>query len=152
MPCLRERREDIPELISVFMSCYCKKYKKAEISISQRMLTEIKNYCWPGNVRELEHVIERFVLLYDGSVNGDLLLIELLDHEVCCVGTGEADGAGSQRDINGALLSGKTIKERERERIERALENCDLNISRTASVLGMSRSTLYRKLRVFNLR
>lgn len=151
MPSLRERREDIPDLVSTFMSFYCKKYNRDGIVISRNLLKELENYCWLGNVRELEHVIERFVLLYDGSANGDMLLFELLDHEVCCGGRKELDDAEALPGLSAGVLFGKTIRERERERIARALENGNLNISRAASLLGMSRSTLYRKLKVYHL-
>jgi transcriptional regulator with PAS, ATPase and Fis domain len=152
MPSLRERREDIPDLVSTFISCYCKKYHKDEISISHKMLHEMESYCWAGNVREMEHVIERFVLLYDGSVPGDMLLYDLLDHAVCCGGRMQADGVSALPDQNDGLLSFKTLREREKDRIARALEHSNLNISRTASLLGMSRSTLYRKLKVYHLK
>ncbi len=152
MPSLRERREDIPELVSKFILHYCKKYRKKEIQISNKMLKGLKNYCWAGNVRELENIMERFVLLYDGSAKGDLLLDELLDHEVCCGGRKQPSGFKAlPEDVNEDLLSAKTIKEQERQRIVRALNYSNFNISRAASLLGMSRSTLYRKLKGHNL-
>jgi PAS domain S-box-containing protein len=151
MPSLRERKEDIPDLVSKFISCYCTKYDKEEISISHKMLRELESYCWAGNVREMEHVIERFVLLYDGSVPGDVLLHDLLDHAVCYGGGRQTDSVRALCDQNDGILSFKTIREREKERIARALENSNLNISRAASLLGMSRSTLYRKLKAYHL-
>jgi len=150
MPSLRERREDIPDLVSKFVSFYCKKYGKKQISISNNMLKKLKNYCWAGNVRELQNIIERFVLLYDGSVKGEALLNELLDHEVCCGGRRQFHGDGTLPESE-RPLHGKTIKEIERERIVKALDHTNFNVSRAASLLGMSRSTLYRKMRALNL-
>jgi len=149
MPSLKERKEDIKDLIPQFISFYCKKYKKGSIIISNNALRKLMKYTWPGNVRELEHVIERFVLLSDGSMGDDSLLSELLDYEALSVRETTTD---SEAEVSQALLNKKTIKEVEREQIVRALENSNFTITRAASALGVARSTLYRKLREYNLR
>lgn len=82
-------------------------------------------------------------------MSDDSLLSELLDYEASSVRERTTD---SEAEVSQALLNRKTIKQVEREQIVRALENSNFNITRAASALGVARSTLYRKLRDFNLR
>jgi PAS domain S-box-containing protein len=150
MPSLRERKEDIPDLTSTLISYYSKKYGRQEVQLSNRMINKLRHYCWAGNVRELENIIERLVLLYDGGERIDSLLDGLLDHRICCHRQIEGDGSekASRNKRKGPM---DTIKERERKRMINSLEDCNFNKSKAASMLGMSRSTFYRKLKVLHL-
>jgi PAS domain S-box-containing protein len=150
MPALRERKEDIPDLTSKFISHYAKKYRRQEIPVSHKMIKKVENYCWAGNVRELENIIERLVLLYDGKENINSLLDGMLNHRICCHGQSQVYGPEKTSRIKKKESAG-TIKERERERIIESLEHSNFNKSKAASILGMSRSTFYRKLRVLHL-
>jgi len=150
MPALRERKEDIPDLTSKFISHCSKKYGRQEIPVSRKMIKKMKHYCWAGNVRELENIIERLVLLYDGDEKIDSLLDGLLDHRICCHRQSQLHVPGKTSRIKEKNSAG-TIKERERKRIIDSLENCNFNKSRAASILGISRSTLYRRLKVLHL-
>lgn len=150
MPALRERKEDISDLTSKLVSYYSKKYGRQEVQLSTRMISKLKNYCWAGNVRELENTIERLVLLHDGKEKRDSLLDELLDHRICCHRQSEVRGL-EKESRNKRRESAGTIKEREKKRIIDSLESCNFNKSRAASLLGISRSTFYRKLKGLHL-
>jgi propionate catabolism regulator PrpR len=150
MPALRERKQDIPDLTSKLIFHYSKKYGRQEIPISNRMIKKLENYCWAGNVRELANIIERLVLLYDRNEKIDLLLDGLLDHRICCHKQSPVSGSEDFSRIKKKKSVG-TIKERERERIIESLEHCNFNKSKAASILGVSRSTFYRKLKVLDL-
>lgn len=155
MPALRGRTEDISDLVSKFVSHFCKKYRKKEIPVSGRLLAKLKKYPWPGNVRELENVIERFVLLREWSKRTDSLIDEFLNYEL---GYCEHQGKETRidkvvpKDNEPILFTNKTIGEQQKERIIRALNQANFSVTRAASFLGMSRSTFYRKLRTFDVR
>jgi two-component system response regulator AtoC len=73
VPALRERQDEIPQLIEFFMAKYAKRYNRREPAVSPTLLEALQRYSWPGNVRELENVVKRFVILQDET----LLLREL---------------------------------------------------------------------------
>ena len=150
MPALRERKEDIPDLTSKFISHYSKKYGRQEIPVSHKMIKKVENYCWAGNVRELENIIERLVLLHDGNEKVDSLLNGMLNHRICCHRQSQVYDPEKTSRIKKKESAG-TIKERERERIIESLEHSNFNKSKAASMLGVSRSTFYRKLKVLHL-
>jgi transcriptional regulator with PAS, ATPase and Fis domain len=152
MPPLRERTEDIPELVSTFVAESCLKYGREPVEMSQRLVKELTKQSWQGNVRQLMNLIERYCLLCDGTTADDALLQELLNqkfergnpqHHPTFV-SASADEAWD-------LPENKTIWELERERIVRALCTTNFNISRAAGLLSISRSTLYRKMKGFKL-
>jgi len=154
MPALRERKEDIPDLIAIFISRFCERYGEKVIRMPNTTIRVLQNYPWPGNVRQLEHFLERFVLLHNGFEKADSLLGELLDERVWTCepseGKGES-GAGNAFLDGGTSEHHGTLRSREREMILRALETTNFNKSQAALFLGMSRSTLYRKLRIYGL-
>jgi len=128
IPALRERREDIPLLARHFLSLHARRYRRplrAFEGAAERLLVE---HPWPGNVRELDHAIERAVLMARGELvaAGDLGLSRV------------SDAAPRLEDLS--------LEEVERVLIEKALARHDGNVSRAATVLGLSRSALYRRL------
>jgi two-component system response regulator HydG len=130
LPPLRERREDIPLLVGPLLEDAVRRSGR-RATISPRALARLAGYDWPGNVRELAHVLERAVLLAEGSVirEQDLPLPE---------------PAGP----NGAVL---TLEEVERRHIEQVLAQCGGNKVRAARLLGIPRPNLYRKLERYGL-
>jgi DNA-binding NtrC family response regulator len=147
MPPLRERQDDIPILTKHFISYFCNRYGKEKTSVSHKLMMVLQDYPWPGNVRQLEHVIERFVLLYDGKTSVDSQIRECLDYYTRDnISTIEDDF--SRNDLEKANYLGilKTRKESEKDRIIRAI-SMGFSLSRTAQLLRMSRTTLYRKMR-----
>ena len=138
IPPLRERRECIPLLCDHLL----RQLTGREIKISDHELCRLKTYDWPGNVRELKNILERAVILQSGS---ELLPSELLGK------TGDrehqgADAPSSSRDGDIA-----TLEEIEKNHIQHALNRLSGNITRTAKALGISLSTLKRKIKDYGL-
>ena len=138
LPPLRERNEDIPDLLEHFMLKYNKKAKKNIQEISPEAKKALLEYEWPGNIRELENTIERAVVLSDGDRIG---LNGLLYH-----------GIGSSLSFlqpPGGRF--KSLEKLEQEYIRIVLQANHGNRSRTAQILGIDRKTLLAKIKKYNL-
>jgi two-component system response regulator AtoC len=139
IPPLRDRREDIPLLARHFLEKHTAGAGKAAGGISTAAMRVLLQYQWPGNVRELENSIERAVLLETGPVLQAGSLPPTLS------ANSSARGAPAAPE---AVL---TLAEVERRALVRALEVAERNISQAARALGISRATLHRKLRKYDL-
>ena len=135
LPPLRERLEDIPILVEHFIQKFSGKTKRRVQGLTGEALAAVLNYSWPGNIRELEHAIERAVLLGKGELvdTGDLPA-QLL-----------ADGRKGVPFAE-ALSKGYTLKDLELEYVKKVLESTKGNKTEAAQILGVDRTTLYRKL------
>lgn len=137
LPPLRDRLIDIPDLLEAIVNQFNEKRESKIVSIDQEVYTLFKAYDWPGNIRELRNIVERMVLLEEGTTltvqSGEFLLQKLNRNK-------------SQKD-----LSDLSIKVKERELIEEALKKYFNNKTKTAQALGVDRSTLWRKLKEYNL-
>jgi len=135
LPPLRERNEDIALLADHFLNQYKKKYKKEDLVISENALAHLKSYHWPGNIRELEHAVERAVILSDEDVlsPGNFLLYS---------------GTGASHEIP---VDDLNLEEIEKTVIQKALEKHQGNISRAADDLGLTRTSLYRRMEKYEL-
>ncbi len=133
LPPLRERREDIPLLADHFIALHRRRNDKPVEGISGAALEALCNHAWPGNVRELEHVVERAVVLAEGPT------IELDDLPRAITGR-----QAPVREVRVPL--GKTMKEIEREVIERTLAQTGGDKTAAAALLGIGRRTIYRYL------
>ena len=141
IPPLRERREDIPALVKHFLDRYVRRAGKEITGVSTAGMRALLQYDWPGNVRELEHAMERGVLLESGSA----LQVGSLPARVSAV----LAGAGNRSNpTETAVVS---LAKLERQALEHALEAAGHNVSRAARALGISRTTLHRKLKKLNL-
>ncbi len=135
VPPLRDRLADFPLLVRHLYN-QCTGSVNGTLRISPRAWAALKHYRFPGNVRELKHVIEHAVVLAKGKE----IDVEHLPAEI--IGGGEAPPS------HGPLQPlGNAIKEFEREYLIRALHQCDWQRTRTAEMLGISRKTLWQKLR-----
>jgi len=134
LPPLRERKDDIPLLAERFLIKYNIKSKKKLEGISPQAMALLVRYDWPGNVRELENVIERAVVITKHPI------IQSEDLPANIQNFQESKG-----------VKPKTIKEVEREHILHTLKENRWNISQTSKVLGIDRSTLYKKIRQYGL-
>jgi DNA-binding NtrC family response regulator len=141
LPPLRDRREDIPLLVNHFIEKFAPDSKRQVIGIQTDALAALKSHEWPGNIRELEHVIERAVLLGRGAMIG---MEDLPPHLV-------ARGEGAFV-VNQALAKQLTLDELEREYIGRVLESTHGNKTEAARILGVDRTTLYRKLEEYKFK
>jgi DNA-binding NtrC family response regulator len=133
IPPLHERKEDIVALAEFFLKNYCGKYRKNCQKISEGGLSKLLNYRWPGNVRELQHNIEKAVILSDKN--------ELTSEDFYF--NPPATGFGD-------VLNG-TIEEMERKMIAHILQKSGQNLSAAAGQLGITRQTLYNKMKKYNL-
>ena len=134
IPPLRERAEDILLIAKHALKRYLKALKKQGVVFSPESGRILTRYHWPGNVRELENVIERSVNLVDGPVIQPAHFEPLILRE--------NRGAASPRTRS-------LLAETEREAIEKTLEENGYNISRTALALGISRATIYNRLKKY---
>lgn len=133
LPSLRERREDIPALARLFLNRYAAMYNKPAMELTPSAEQKIKDMPWYGNIRELQHAIEKAVILSDGR-------------EI-----GEQDISGSASVAEKPMEGVQTIGEMESRLIEKTIRECDGNLSQVASRLGVSRQTLYNKIKKYGL-
>jgi len=143
VPALRDRSEDVPLLAEHFMAELSREYGRRPKTLDSSAVGALRRYVWPGNVRELRNVIERLMIMVSGDVIGP-------QHVSFLEGTRveQADPLS----VNGHALSLHDARERfERDYILRTLAMQQGNISRTADVLGVERSNLYRKMRAYGI-
>jgi DNA-binding NtrC family response regulator len=142
VPPLRERSEDIPLLAEYFLARKTK--AKNPKTLSPSAMRCLEAYEWPGNVRELEHVIEGATLLSAGEV------IEESDLSLP-ISRGRGGNAGGAGDEMLSLPAEATLEELERQHIARVLGETGFNRSRAAAILGISKKTLYLKIKRYGL-
>jgi len=133
MPPLRSRKEDIPLLASFFLNKYASQYGKNELKFSASAVTKLESYHWPGNIRELQHAIEKEVILCDGD--------ELQP----------ADFVLRKQEANNIHFGNLTLEEAEKMLISQSIKRNDGNMSAIAAELGITRPTLYSKIRKYGL-
>jgi PAS domain S-box-containing protein len=132
LPPLRDRKEDIPLLVDHFLRSYAEEGKPARLPGD--VLEAFFNHTWPGNIRELQNVIHRY------------LTVDRLDF----MGVGDFVPPGDRRTPEGKQLK-KTVEDLEKGSILRALEQTQWNKSKAASLLGISRRSLFRRMQKFGL-
>ena len=135
VPPLREREKDIPYLIHRFLKSFSHKYQKPGLRIDEKELNKLMAYPWPGNVRELQHAVERAVILCESNT------LEATDFVL------KSNLSEFQNDSTDSF----DIKSVERSTIRHALKKTNGNLTNAAKELGMGRTTLYRKLKKYNL-
>jgi len=159
LPALRERHEDIPFLVQAFIEKYNKRLNKSVRGLTPEALTCLAAYHWPGNIRELENVIERTVLFSEG----DAIDVRDLPEDLRGVDAKAANGRAAARleptlpAVEPGNASMKDIVrqatlEIERDLIQKALDETAGNVTRAATLLGISRKGLQNKMKDFGLR
>jgi len=156
LPALRERRDDIPQLVSYFLSKNSPNLKQPK-TVQPDALAKLETHDWPGNVRELENAVQRALVM----AKGDAILLENLPPEVLNV----ADAASP--DVDGDDLAGlasklfrwarnnpdlKVIPAVERELVINALKETDGNQVQSAKLLGITRATLRKRIEKFDIK
>jgi DNA-binding NtrC family response regulator len=129
VPPLRERGNDILVLTDFFLKKYSSKYNKPNLKINQQAQDKLLKYSWPGNIRELQHTIEKAVILSEGNV---LKAEDFFMRPIISGRTGEAE---------------LTLEEMEKRMINLAIEKNNGNLSAAAEQLGITRQTLYNKIK-----
>jgi two-component system, NtrC family, response regulator HydG len=132
LPPLRERREDVPLLVNHFLNKFCLATSRPLPQIAPEALELLMRHDWPGNVRELENAVERALVVGRGQE----------------IRPGDFSFQFQAGDIKG----GKTLEDIERAHIERILRETQHNLSRSARILDIDRTTLYNKLRRYGLK
>jgi DNA-binding NtrC family response regulator len=134
MPPLRDRREDIPILASIFLRQHAQHYRKKLSGFEEEAMQSLLGFPWPGNIRELDHAIERAVLMAQGErVKAKDLGLRMPSDET----------PTSLEDMN--------LEEVERFLIQKTLARYNGNVSQAAKSLGLSRSALYRRLERYRI-
>lgn len=133
IPPLRERGEDIHLFIDYFLQRYAIKYKRKNISLHEHALQKLCSYHWPGNIRELEHTIEKAIILCEGDMirPKDIFVKQTWSPQLS--------------------TTVPNLEEVERQAIETAIRQNNGNLTATAEQLGISRQTLYNKIKRFKL-
>lgn len=153
LPPLRERREDIPEMAALFLRREAARKKKQFTGIDDEALALLQSAVWKGNVRELENTIERAVLLHDGTLLRPehlVLPIRLSDdvsHRTGSEGTPANEALTSTPEDFRIPDEGMNLHEFVERLVEQALQRCNGNKTRAATLLGLSRFALLRRLR-----
>ncbi|MCL7487967.1 MAG: sigma 54-interacting transcriptional regulator [Desulfobulbaceae bacterium] len=148
LPPLREREEDLPLLAKHFLEKFNKRLGKNIAGISDQALSALADYNWPGNVRELEHIMERACVL----CNNTTITTDHLSYEFSETVHDPARRQSSADDTNGSGEPEPPLdSESEHDRIVRILVKCSGNKAKAARLLGIDRSTLYRKMRLYNI-
>lgn len=163
LPPLRDRPDDIPELVTHFLNLYNEQNDRYVVHIDPKALAAMQQYTWPGNVRELQNYVERAVVM----ATGDEFTLDLLPPEFTSGRTPRALGARPtdlkslaeelvQVGINGAddsanNVHGHIVGHVEREVIAQVMSSCDNVQIKAASRLGINRNTLHKKLKQYGL-
>nr|WP_051081199.1 sigma-54-dependent Fis family transcriptional regulator [Salsuginibacillus kocurii] len=160
VPPLRERKEDIDELISFFITKYNQLFRLGVTDVSTGVLTYLKAYDWPGNVRELEHIIEGGLNFMDAGekvlkvehLPGHFKIRILPELEKEEIENENEEAIVSPVNYEEEILPLKTVLyEQERNYVKHALNQYNGNVSKTAEALGLSRQSLQYRLRKLNL-
>jgi DNA-binding NtrC family response regulator len=135
LPALDQRQEDIPLLVNHFLAMFSRKYQKTISGISPPALKKLQKYQWPGNIRELRHTLERAIILAESPM---LQPTDFLFPE-------------SEKEVEGLVFDNYNLDEVEKAVIRKALKIHEGNVSHAAKELGLTRTSLYRRMEKYDL-
>lgn len=133
LPPLRDRKTDIQEMANYFTKLYANKYNKKAVSISNTAISKLQEYSWPGNVRELQHAIEKAIILSDS-------------HQILA-----KDFIFKIDEFTKVEAYGGTLEDMEKQLITAAIEKQMGNLSAVSLQLGITRQTLYNKIKKYGI-
>lgn len=150
IPPLRERPEDIPLIFKYMLNTMGREWGKATKKVDPAVIALLQEYHWPGNIRELQNIVERVISIAEEDI---IKPEHLPDHLVTPAGLPVAylTSPSKQDDICARERIKQDLNEKERQQIVDYLLNASGNISHAAKQMGIARSTLYRKMRYYNL-
>jgi DNA-binding NtrC family response regulator len=159
LPSLRERKEDIPYLAEFLMKKICEEMNLQPKVFSRRAINQLVQYDWPGNIRELKSLVSKLAVLTDRTV----YLIDVIPEEFLTIRGSFRNGSSFKDTVKPAgnsdygAKTNKTdlvlpLRYNEKKAILSALEKTKYNYSASAKLLGISRSTLYRKLKKYKFK
>ena len=131
LPPLRDRAEDIPALVEMFVGKYARMYGKSSVNVSDEAMRQLCAQQWPGNIRQLEHTVEKAMIISDSPTLG------IRDFDL--------------RDTHASHNEPTTLESIERDAITKAVKQYGSNMSEVARQLGITRQTLYNKLRKYGI-
>lgn len=136
VPSLKDRLEDLPELIEHFLKIYGKKYNRPSKRVSQSTLKRLEKHNWPGNIRELQHAVERAIIMSESNIlePSDFFLSQMEDKQAS--------------EINTASMN---LEDTEKMLIRKVVDKHGGNISKAAKELGLTRASLYRRLEKYGI-
>jgi DNA-binding NtrC family response regulator len=134
LPPLRERAADIVPLAEMFLSRYASAYGRPVPALTPDAAQKLTAYPWPGNIRQLQHTMERTLILTDGV-------------EICAAHLQLPTASAVAPSVQGV----QTLEDVERETIARAVAECEGNMSAVAQRLGITRQTLYNKIKKYGI-
>ena len=135
IPPLRERKADIELLVEYYLNIFRKKYNKNNLRLVASTLSKLKTYDWPGNVRELQHTVERAVILCESDI--------LEPHDFVL-----RDSENYKSDLK---FDNYNLESVEKIVIRKVLAKYQGNVTKAADELGLTRTSLYRRMDKFNL-
>ncbi len=144
VPPLRDRADDVPLLSHFFLDQIGRQMGKALSGFTEEAMETLTEYGWPGNVRELRNAIEHACIVCPNGMIDEAHLPKF---------TGGAPDGSDEIDRTALVLEGKdrSIRALESQLVAKVLEDTNWNISRAASILGINRTTLYNKIRIYEL-
>jgi len=141
---LRERREDIPLLITTFIQEFARQNNKRITGLSAEAQEALQRYDWPGNIRELRAAIEHAVALCRGERLGARdLPARIMGQSHPASGRGDSPASDAPPNLN--------LETMEKHFIHQALRLTDRNVTEAAKLLGISRRTLHRKIKTYKM-
>jgi DNA-binding NtrC family response regulator len=158
IPSLKERREDLPALVDHFVARFNAEENKSVPGLTPETLSMLASFDWPGNVRQLENAVFRAIVLSDGGalkpedfpqISGVAPSTAMSGHIPVLAANDVADQPVSITDPTGEL---RTLEAIERDLIQFAIDHYSGHMSEVARRLGIGRSTLYRKVREYDLK
>lgn len=138
VPPLREKKEDIPDLVEYFLESLAVEYGQHPKKIMPEVMKSLQDYDWPGNIRELKNVIERLVIMTPSNAITSKNLFMRSEHE-----RSDYFAYRILKDARDAF---------ERDFIAKKLEENNWNISKTAEILDIERSNLHRKIKAYDIK
>ncbi len=147
VPPLRERKEDIPLLLEHFLNQFCQREGRERKTVAPEAVAMMQNYDWPGNVRELKNIVERLVIMSPGKTVTASHLPDYLSDVAVANQTDAGKLAGGMD--RGTLREAR--EEFEKEFIIQKLEENNWNVTKTAEVIELERSNLYRKIKSYGI-
>jgi len=146
IPPLRERREEIPSLVALFLRQFASQLKRPEPQIAPEAFRALMEYDWPGNIRELQNAVEYGVVLaHEGKISEKELPKELL------LPPALRQAAAAAMEVEGGGGGDLNLDNRERNAILAALAQCHGNKKKAAQLLGIHRPTLYSKMKRYGI-
>ena len=149
IPPLKERLDDLPLLVDKFLTDLGRRYKRKPLIIPAINMQKLKSYQWPGNVRQLQNFLERLILITDDGFEPlvfDELCDELYDYQGGPI-LSKPKKAGS----DSPAAAPETAVQSERDAIQQALVSTGYHKTKTAEKLGISRTTLWKKMKQYSL-